>query len=112
MYGYTHTTSHVINPSFSQVSVQRLLIILKRNPLNCDLTHCLIRLLAASHQIPNESLLDAESLSLLGDFCLHSFKTGCDRSDPLLIQASIDCCSLVSLKNTCQCEQSGLTDNI
>lgn len=79
-----------------QVSVKHLLSEFGKNPLNCELTRCIVRLLAASHQFPRELLLDAMSINLLRDFCLHTLKNGSISGSPLAIQNSLDCCTLVS----------------
>lgn len=77
--------------------MKQLLIKLKSNPLNCDLTRCCVRLLAAIHQFPKECLLDAESIDLLKDFSLHAFKIGSQGMHPLEIQNSLDFCTLVRI---------------
>lgn len=79
----------------SQVSVKHLLIKFKENPLDCTLTRCFVRLLAAIHQFPKELLLDAESMESLRVFCLHTLKTAYKGHSPLAVQNSLDCCTLV-----------------
>lgn len=77
--------------------MKHLLARLNRNTLDCDLTRCFVRLLAASHQFPKELLFGAQSINSLRVFCIHCLKIACEKGSPLAIQNSLDCCTLVSV---------------
>ena len=75
---------------------------LKQRPLEDGLIRCCVRLLAASHQFRNGIFQDADVLDSLRDFSLQAFMKSCSDTDPLAIQNSMDCCTLVSCVIHCK----------
>ena len=77
--------------------MKHLLKKLKEDTISSDYTRCFVRLFAASHQFAKEFELDPETIAALRNFCIESLECHSEKSSPLNVQNSLDCCTLVCL---------------